>query len=100
MDSHTAWWLIKTAIYAYWVFHYGSDFPVQGGYQNSLGGRSDLVVFKFWSNGSSLLAGTYFGGSLNDGLNGNIETGFPVANHWPITTAMRHAAGENKYCTR
>ena len=62
------------------------DFPIQGGYQGIHAGGTDLANFyqngvyyktvgtdlyvaKFSANGQNLLGSTYFGGSLNDGVN-------------------------------
>ena len=63
-----------------------TDFPIQGGFQNShAGGQdsldlywngvyftdqgTDLYVAKFSANGQTLMASTYMGGSGNDGVN-------------------------------
>lgn len=62
------------------------DFPIVNGYQSTHGGGTDLANFyqngvyyktagtdiyvaKFSANGHNLLGSTYFGGSLNDGVN-------------------------------
>lgn len=63
-----------------------NDFPIQGGYQNAHAGGTDLANFyqngvyyktqgtdlyvaKISANGQNLMGSTYFGGSLNDGVN-------------------------------
>jgi len=78
------------------LYLYGStssiDFPIVGGYQSSHAGGSansnhyfngvyftnqgtDIYVAKISSNGQNLLASTYFGGSLNDGVNSKVTSG-------------------------
>ena len=78
------------------VYLYGStssvDFPIVGGFQTSHGGGSpnsnhyfngvyftnqgtDIYVAKISSNGQNLLASTYMGGSLNDGVNTKVTSG-------------------------
>lgn len=42
------------------------DFPIVNGFDNSIGGKQDAVVFKFNPNFSQLLWSTYLGGSDND----------------------------------
>lgn len=42
------------------------DFPIVGGFDNTLGGIQDAVVFKLNSNLSQLIWSTYLGGSDND----------------------------------
>jgi gliding motility-associated-like protein len=49
---------------------YSTDYPTVGGcFDVSQNGMSDIVVTKFNSAGSALLASTYVGGSQNDGIN-------------------------------
>lgn len=43
-----------------------SNFPIQGGFDNTIGGQQDAVVFKFNPDFSTLLWSTYLGGSDND----------------------------------
>ena len=78
------------------VYLYGStsstDFPIVGGYQAAHAGGSansnhyyngvyftnqgtDIYVVKVSANGQNLLASTYMGGSLNDGVNSHISSG-------------------------
>jgi len=78
------------------LYVYGStssiDFPIVNGYQNSHNGGnpnsnfeyngvyfqsvgSDIYVVKISSDGQSLMASTYFGGSGNDGISYNISGG-------------------------
>jgi gliding motility-associated-like protein len=78
------------------LYLYGStsstDFPVVGGYQSNHGGGTpnsnhyfngvyftgqgtDIYVAKISANGQNLLASTYMGGSLNDGVNYKITSG-------------------------
>ncbi len=78
------------------VYLYGStsstDFPIVGGYQTSHAGGSpnsnhyyngvyftnqgtDIYVAKISSNGQNLMASTYMGGSLNDGVNSKVTSG-------------------------
>lgn len=44
-----------------------NDFPFVNGFDNSLGGKQDAVVFKMNSTLTSLIWSTYLGGSDNDG---------------------------------
>ncbi len=49
---------------------WSSDFPVTAGaYNVTYGGNGDIIVAKFNTSGSSLLACTYMGGSSMDGIN-------------------------------
>ena len=49
---------------------YSADFPVTAGaYDLSHNGGSDMIITKFNTNGTALLASTYVGGSLDDGVN-------------------------------
>jgi gliding motility-associated-like protein len=49
---------------------YSTDFPVTAGaFQTVQGGGADLIVSKFDSSGTKLLASTYVGGSGDDGVN-------------------------------
>ena len=51
---------------------YSLDFPVDtNGYDQTSNGGTDIFISKLSEDGSSLLAGTYIGGSSNDGLNTN-----------------------------
>ena len=79
-----------------------TDFPIQGGYQASHGGGTslfissngtnfgstgtDIYVAKFSANGQNLMASTYMGGSLNDGVNYNIFGGNYPANAYDSLT--------------
>lgn len=48
------------------------DFPVNNnGYDTSYNGNYDFIVTKFNTDGTGLLGSTFFGGSLDDGLNEN-----------------------------
>jgi gliding motility-associated-like protein len=70
------------------------DLPINGGFDNSLGGAQDAVVAKYNSGLTTLLYSTYLGGSLNDCGNGifvtpNFEiyaTGGTCANNFPGTS--------------
>ncbi len=81
------------------------DFPIVGGYQPSHGGGSansnfyfngvyftnqgtDIYVAKISANGQNLMASTYIGGSLNDGVNTKVTSGFydSVAAYDSLTT--------------
>ena len=49
---------------------YSNDFPVTGGVVGpTLSGGSDIILTKFNSGGTALLASTFFGGSGDDGVN-------------------------------
>lgn len=49
---------------------YSNNFPTTtGAYSKTLSGGADLIVSKFDSNGTQLLASTYIGGSADDGVN-------------------------------
>jgi gliding motility-associated-like protein len=51
---------------------YSQDFPIDiNGFDTTSNGGTDIFISKLSADGSSLLAGTYFGGSSNDGLNTN-----------------------------
>lgn len=43
-----------------------SNFPIVGGFDNSLGGKQDAVVLKFNTNLTGLVWSSYLGGSQND----------------------------------
>jgi len=80
-----------------------TDFPIQGGYQAAHGGGTslfissnganfgttgtDIYVAKFSANGQNLMASTYMGGSLNDGVNYNIFGGYYPANAYDSLTS-------------
>ncbi|MCX6351518.1 MAG: gliding motility-associated C-terminal domain-containing protein [Bacteroidetes bacterium] len=56
------------------------NFPVtSGSYDNSYNGNGDIFITSLSKDGSSLVGSTYFGGSGQDGLNGNNED-FPNGN--------------------
>jgi gliding motility-associated-like protein len=78
------------------IYIYGAtsstDLPIVGGYQSSHAGGSpnsnhyyngvyfsnqgtDIFVAKFSANGQNLMASTYIGGSLNDGVNYKVTSG-------------------------
>ena len=48
---------------------YSSNFPTPLGYDNTYNGGADIFICKFNSAGTSLIAGTFFGGSSDDGVN-------------------------------
>ncbi len=51
---------------------YSSNFPVTGGaYDVSYNGKADIIIAKFNSSGTSLVASTFIGGSNDDGVNIN-----------------------------
>jgi hypothetical protein len=51
---------------------YSTNFPVSAGaYSKTLSGGADLILTKFDSTGTKLLASTYVGGSADDGVNGS-----------------------------
>jgi len=50
-----------------------ADFPVDSfSYDTSYNGGYDLILHKFSPDGSQLLAGTFIGGSANDGINNGL----------------------------
>jgi gliding motility-associated-like protein len=71
-----------------------SNFPISGGFDNSLGGAQDAIVAKFNSNLSSLLWSTYVGGSgLESGNSVQLSStgdiflaGGTTSNNFPVTT--------------
>ncbi|WP_343637809.1 T9SS type B sorting domain-containing protein [Fluviicola sp.] len=82
-----------------------TDFPIVGGYQTAHAGGSsasnfyfngvyftnqgtDIYVAKLSANGHNLLASTYMGGSLNDGINTKVTSGTynSVASYDSLTT--------------
>ncbi len=53
------------------------NFPVtSGAYDISFNGRADIVVSMLSSDGKQLLASTYFGGTLDDGINGRDHSAY------------------------
>lgn len=42
------------------------DFPISGGFDNTMGGEQDAIAFKFNSDFSTLIWSTYLGGTDND----------------------------------
>lgn len=49
-----------------------TDFPVTPGtFQTTIGGGYDFIITKFNLNGTALVASTYMGGTLNEGVNGS-----------------------------
>ncbi len=82
-----------------------TDFPIVGGYQTTHGGGSatsnfyfngvyftnqgtDIYVAKISANGQNLIASTYMGGSLNDGVNTKVTSGIysSVADYDSLTS--------------
>jgi gliding motility-associated-like protein len=69
------------------------NFPIVGGFDNTMGGKQDAVVFKLNGNFSSLIWSTYLGGTDNDAgyaliLNNNREvyiTGGTRSSNFPTT---------------
>lgn len=108
---------INTALYDSLMFNYGDqfrgeiqvdsldevyvmsstksiDFPIVGGFDNSLGGNQDAVLIKLNANFSSIVYSTFIGGNnsdagyalcLDDTLNVYV-TGGTRSNDFPITT--------------
>jgi gliding motility-associated-like protein len=88
------------------------NFPIVGGFDNTLGGKQDAVVFKFDSNLSTLLWSSYLGGSDNDAgyslivtdLSEVYVTGGTRSNNFPTTAgSMQPLASGGKadgYITR
>ena len=78
-----------------------SDFPIKNGFDATLGGKQDAVLFKFNPNLSQLMWSTYIGGSDNEGGYGlNIGpdnrlyiTGGTRSNNFPVT----HGAYDTTY---
>ncbi len=73
-----------------------ADFPIVNGFDNSLGGKQDAVVFKMNSNLSQLIWSTYLGGTdndagyalvLDDSLNLYV-TGGTRSNNFPTTAGV------------
>lgn len=55
---------------------YSSDFPITSGViQTSNAGGSDLIVTKFNTSGTALVASTYLGGTQDEGVNGGAFLG-------------------------
>ena len=51
---------------------HSDDFPVSNnGYDKTYNGEYDIFVTRFNAAGTALIGSTYFGGSTNDGINGN-----------------------------
>ena len=79
-----------------------NDFPLKGPIQDSLGGRSDIVVSRFSSGGTSLLFSTFIGGDENEaGLGIALQddtrawvTGSTLSSNFPVTaTAPQGSPG-------
>lgn len=74
------------------------NFPIVGGFDNTLGGEQDAVAFKFNSDFSTLLWSTYLGGSDNDAGyalalddSSNVYiTGGTRSNNFPTTAGVVH----------
>ena len=55
---------------------YSPNFPITTGVvQTANAGGSDLIITKFNATGTSLVASTYLGGSLDEGVNGGVFLG-------------------------
>jgi gliding motility-associated-like protein len=73
-----------------------ADFPILNGFDNSLGGQQDGVIFKFNSDLSQLVWSTFLGGSDNDCANGLVlddsanvyVTGGTRSNDFPVTAGV------------
>lgn len=88
-----------------------TDFPIIKGFDTTLDGLQDAVVFKMNTDLTTLLWSTYLGGSANDGGYGLIldetsvyVTGGTVSNNFPVTAGVvQPLAGGGKgdgYVTR
>jgi gliding motility-associated-like protein len=81
-----------------------SDFPIVNGFDKTLDGLQDAVVFKMSADLSTLIWSTYLGGSANDGGYGLIldgtsvyVTGGTVSSNFPVTAgAVQTTAGGGK----
>ena len=81
-----------------------ADFPIANGFDNTLDGKQDAIVFKMNADLSTLLWSTYLGGSANDGGYGLILdetsvyiTGGTMSNNFPVTAGtVQTAAGGGK----
>lgn len=72
-----------------------ADFPIVNGFDKTLDGLQDAVVFKMTGDLSTLIWSTYLGGSANDGGYGLILdassvyiTGGTVSNNFPVTAGV------------
>ncbi len=67
---------------------YSNNFPVTiGAYQISNAGGSDIVVSKFNSSGTALLASSYIGGSGDDGVN--------ISAVFTVTASLKYNYGDD-----
>jgi gliding motility-associated-like protein len=76
------------------------DFPIVNGFDNTLGGLQDAVVFKLNNSLSQLIWSTYLGGSEKDCANGLVidnasnvyVTGGTCSNDFPTTAGVKQSA--------
>ena len=77
-----------------------SDFPMINGFDKTLGGQQDAIVFKMNNNLSQLIWSTYLGGSDNDCANALViddssnvyVTGGTRSSDFPVTTGAKQTA--------